>query len=107
MKGQVRLRDILRVEKDGINCASPPIPPRKTPKNRFAKEVESVIEGLRKKEEEFKQEVVEKKRDQERREEQNALISNMRLLIDSQRATNEMMQNWIDVSLQQAASYQA
>jgi len=75
-------------------------PVRKALKNLFAKEVGGVLNRLHEKATELKKEIEEnKKRDGESREEQKILNSNLCMLIDSQRTTNEMMQNWMNVSI--------
>lgn len=56
-------------------------------------EVDRVLEGVKEQATEFKKEVEFKKRDQKTWEDQETLNENLWLLIESQKATNEMMQN--------------
>lgn len=95
MKGQIQKRDLFKNENK-----SPPVM-QKRPKNQFAKEVDSVLKGLHQKADEVRKVVdEERKRDKEFCENQKALNKNLLVLIDSQKATNEMMQSWMNVFIQ-------
>jgi hypothetical protein len=83
--------------------------PTKALKNVLAKQLDTIVSGLQQKAEEFRKEAIEvrkreeiredmEKRDMESREEQKNLNESLKLLIQAQNSTNNMMKKWIDQS---------
>lgn len=84
--------------------------PTKAPKNLLAKQLDTIVSGLQQKAEEFRKEAIEvrkqeektkidmERRDLEIREEQKNMNDNLKLLIQVQNNTKDIMRKWIDQS---------
>lgn len=90
MRGQVRKRDLLergsvaRCQVDVGAQDDSPAKKSRTPKNQFEKEVDTVVNGLNQKTEEFREALKQKsERDRENSEQQKELNTKINMLIDT------------------------